>query len=132
MNKDAEALWLALGITETYCRSLPLPMYDEEAALVPAGTDIYGRTIKMTQDTLDQWHLMFDAAKNEGVELQIVSAFRSLQYQHDLIKRKLDTGRALEDILLFNTPPGFSEHHTGRALDLTTPHTPPLELVFIC
>jgi D-alanyl-D-alanine carboxypeptidase len=27
----------------------------------------------------------------------------------------------LDDILAVNTAPGFSEHHSGRALDLSTP-----------
>jgi len=28
--------------------------------------------------------------------------------------------------LKVNTPPGYSEHHTGRAVDLATPGCPPL------
>jgi D-alanyl-D-alanine carboxypeptidase len=36
----------------------------------------------------------------------------------------------IADILKINAAPGYSEHHTGRALDLTTADSPPLEVGF--
>ncbi|MEQ1638880.1 MAG: D-alanyl-D-alanine carboxypeptidase family protein [Methylococcales bacterium] len=35
-----------------------------------------------------------------------------------------------EDILTVLAPPGFSEHHTGCAVDISTPGTAPAALVF--
>jgi D-alanyl-D-alanine carboxypeptidase len=46
------------------------------------------------------------------------------------VRRKLAAGVSVEDVLCVNAPPGFSEHHTGRALDLTTPRSPVLETGF--
>ena len=66
----------------------------------------------------------------ENIELQLVSAFRSVEYQCELIQRKLDQGLNLAEILMVNAAPGFSEHHTGRAIDLTTPGEKPLEESF--
>ena len=60
-------------------------------------------------------------AAGRGVPMFLVSAFRSPRRQHDLIARKLAAGQALERILAVNAAPGYSEHHTGRALDIGAP-----------
>ena len=35
-------------------------------------------------------------------------------------------GQRIEDILKVNAAPGYSEHHTGRAVDIATPGSRPL------
>jgi len=37
---------------------------------------------------------------------------------------------AIEEILTVSAPPGFSEHHTGRAIDVSTPGCRALEVEF--
>jgi len=49
-----------------------------------------------------------------------------VRYQADLIRKKLAAGQSIEAILRVNAAPGFSEHHTGRAVDVATPGTRPL------
>ena len=39
-------------------------------------------------------------------------------------------GDSDEDIFKLSAPPGFSEHHTGKAIDLNTSGFPPLEEEF--
>lgn len=58
------------------------------------------------------------AAKRDGVSLLAVSGFRSVRRQQEIIKKKLEAGQLLADILKVNAAPGFSQHHTGFALDL--------------
>jgi D-alanyl-D-alanine carboxypeptidase len=70
------------------------------------------------------------AASAEGVRLDIVSAFRSIDRQAKIVGRKLAAGEAIDQVLTVCAPPGFSEHHTGRAIDLTTPGSPRLEAEF--
>ena len=70
---------------------------------------------------------MSEAAARDGVELQVVSAYRSVDYQAGIIRRKLENGQGIDEILRVSAAPGFSEHHTGRALDLTTPGCAVLE-----
>ena len=36
----------------------------------------------------------------------------------------------VQEILSVNAPPGYSEHHTGQAIDITTPGYEPVEEVF--
>lgn len=112
----------ALGIPENFIDICEMPIQVEGRNLVSAGMDIFGRNQTMLPQTLKAWRRMQDAAKAENVELQLVSAFRSIAYQCEIIQRKLDKGADVEEILKVNAAPGFSEHHTGRAIDLTTPN----------
>ena len=98
-----------------------MPLCQIPAALVEAGEDIYGRSQLLTRETFDSWKQMCQQAALDGVVLQLVSGFRDLDYQAEIIRRKLDRGQALDEILTINAAPGFSEHHTGRAIDLTSP-----------
>lgn len=73
---------------------------------------------------------MRQAAACTGVTLQIVSAFRSIEYQLGIVERKLTRGLTMEEILRVSAAPGYSEHHTGRCVDFTTPGFTPLEEEF--
>ena len=119
-----------LGLPTDYGRRRALPLQPEASNLVPAGTDCFDRPQQMTAEACDAWNRMQAAAANDGIRLQLVSAFRSVDYQAGLIRRKLDAGQAVRDILAVSAAPGFSEHHTGRALDLTTPGVAALEPEF--
>lgn len=124
------ALHAALGIAEDYQQTIGLPLQAEPRQLTDAGPDMFGRPQQMTPETLEAWLAMCDRAASEGVTLLLVSAYRGVNYQAEVIRRKLDSGRSLADILRVNAAPGYSEHHTGRALDIATPDNPPLETGF--
>ncbi|MEI6358111.1 MAG: M15 family metallopeptidase, partial [Verrucomicrobiota bacterium] len=65
-----------------------------------------------------------------GVTLLLISGFRSVEHQHQILAKKLAAGQTLEETLRVNAAPGYSEHHTGRAVDIGTPGCPPLEEAF--
>ncbi|ALB01624.1 D-alanyl-D-alanine carboxypeptidase [Francisella persica ATCC VR-331] len=88
--------------------------------LVSAGKDFFGRDLLLEKNTYKAWLALKQAAANDGVSLFIVSGFRSYEYQQKIIDRKLASGQTLEQIMKVNALPGESEHHTGRAIDLTT------------
>jgi D-alanyl-D-alanine carboxypeptidase len=46
------------------------------------------------------------------------------------VRAKIEKGLSLESILCVSAPPGYSEHHSGRAIDLTTNGVRPLEQEF--
>lgn len=69
-------------------------------------------------------------AENEGIILNIVSAFRTVEGQTEIIQRKIDSGQSISEILKVSAAPGYSEHHTGRAVDLTTKGFAPLSVSF--
>ena len=46
------------------------------------------------------------------------------------LRRKLESGLSIDAILSVSAPPGFSEHHTGRAVDVTTSDCSLLDVAF--
>lgn len=124
------AMHRELGIPADYARRVQLALCEEAAELVSIGPDVLGREQRLTPAAAKAWKDMRAAAKRDGIQLLVVSAYRSLDYQRALIARKLDNGRSIADILRVNAAPGYSEHHTGRALDITAPDCPPLETGF--
>ena len=114
------AILRALKIPETFAATTAMPLQLEAADLVSVGVDIYGRDQRLTPDAAQRWKAMQTAAESDGVSLLLVSAFRSVEYQLGIWERKLVAGKQIPDILAVSAPPGYSEHHTGRAIDLTT------------
>jgi len=100
----------------------------EYLELVETGVD--GREHRLVPEAASAWRQMKNAALQAGVPLSIVSAYRSVDRQVEIIRRKLDAGQKIEDILCVSAPPGFSEHHTGCAVDLAEPDAPLLETSF--
>jgi len=101
-------------------------IFREATELVSVGLDIYGREQRLTTSAAAAWSAMKMATEREGETLQLVSAFRSVDYQKQIIQRKLAAGQSWEQILRVSAVPGFSEHHTGRTIDVTTPGCKPL------
>ena len=120
----------ALGISDVHRATCRLPLYKEAEELVAAGVDMFDRPVQMTKTAYDAWLAMHNSAAEDNIELMIVSAFRSITYQCDLIQRKIDQGWEIDNILKINAIPGHSEHHTGRALDLHSGGDEPLTEAF--
>lgn len=119
-----------LGLPKDYGVKHRMRLIPEAATLIPAGRDIFDRDQRLTPAAAAAWERMKTAAAGRGVELQLVSAFRAVSYQANLIQRKLDEGQSIRKILSTSAAPGYSEHHSGRAIDLTTPGQKPLNEVF--
>lgn len=56
--------------------------------------------------------------KKVSARLTIISAFRSVEHQAGIVKRKEAAGQSPEQIYIVSSAPGHSEHHTGYALDI--------------
>ena len=76
------------------------------------------------------WRDLRAAALSDGIPLTVVSAFRTLERQADIVRGKLACGVSFETLFAASAPPGYSEHHTGRALDVTAPGARELEVEF--
>lgn len=120
----------ALGVPRDYGRTRGLRRQREPARLASIGCDIHGRQQWLQPRAARAWLRMHGRAAHDGVTLQAVSAFRSIEYQLGILERKLARGMAMHDILRVSAAPGYSEHHSGRCLDLTTPGFTPLEETF--
>ena len=111
----------ALGVPPNYASSRGLTLCLTPETLVDTEADYYGRPQRLTAQALRAWSQMKSCAAESEITLHLISAYRSPDYQYELLKRKLDAGQSLEQILQVNAAPGYSEHHTGRAVDVGTP-----------
>lgn len=116
-----------LGVDATYGRTRQLALVPEPAWLAFAGWDRYRRALWLTPAAARAWQRMQAAAAQEGVALDAISGYRSHAYQLGIFQRKLARDMSLDEILAVNAAPGYSEHHSGRALDIGTPGQAPAE-----
>ena len=120
-----EALLHELEIDPTsYQKITGLEIHSEPGKLFYAGQDRFRRAIWLTHTAALAWRKMQRSAAEQGIILEVVSAYRSHYYQKALILNKRRKGQSLTHILGVNAAPGFSEHHSGRAVDLSTPDFP--------
>lgn len=70
---------------------------------------------------------MIEAAKKDGINLKVLSAYRTVEYQENLFSRNVrqrmdDYGmsydEAVYDVSINIAPPGGSEHNAGLAVDI--------------
>lgn len=111
------------GITEEMLLARSFVAYPEARVLAIAEVNDDDRRFELEPEAAAAWKAMKADAAAAGVELWLVSAYRSVTYQARLIRAKLERGQSLEQILAVNAPPGFSEHHTGRAVDINSLET---------
>lgn len=120
-----------LGLdADQYAASTGLSAEPEPAQLTLAGFDRYRRPLWLTAAAARGWRRLQIAAAGLGVALDAISGYRSHDYQLGIFERKFARGQSLPQILQVNAAPGFSEHHSGNALDLGSPGQAPAEETF--
>lgn len=71
----------------------------------------------LTEEFMNAYNKMQNAAKEEGINLKIVSGYRSYEYQKGLYNNYVKSdGKDNADT--YSARPGHSEHQTGLAADL--------------
>ncbi len=115
-----------LGIPDDYAIDGTRPNFEEADDLVDVGPNLVGRMQRLTPETAASWQEIQTAARDDGITLMIVSGFRSIEYQASLIRKKINSGQSVSEILSVNAAPGYSEHHTGCAVDIASPGSRPL------
>ncbi len=110
-----------LGIDLATQLARGLCVHEEATNLVIADHDRNGREFLLIAAAADAWRKLKDAAIADGISMSPVSAFRSIERQAELVQRKLNAGALIDTVLTELAPPGFSEHHTGRAVDISAP-----------
>ncbi len=130
MNPRLVSLNSELGISCQFLAARGLCECEEAPCLEVAEVGADGKDHLLVPAAASAWRNLKAAAFSDSVSLFIVSAFRSIDRQMEIVRRKLEAGAPIEDILTVCAPPGFSEHHTGRAIDLSTPGSRTLEVEF--
>ena len=94
---------------------------------------------QLTPKTADAFCAMQEAALQDGIDLQLVSAYRSFERQQyiweDKYKRYTSEGMtpkdAIDRILQYSTIPGTSRHHWGTDIDITDNNAPKQKRVLV-
>ena len=76
--------------------------------LQSAGVDTFGREIQMTPDTEQTWLEMKRSSGEAGINLLLISGYRSIARQTEIVQRKLAASQSLEEILRVSAYPGHS------------------------
>lgn len=119
-----------LGIPADYAAKRNLQLQPEATELVSVGLDDNGRECLLHPAAAEAWHRMKEGAQAHDIVLLPLSGFRGIDRQAEIIRGKLALGEKIADILCTIAAPGYSEHHTGRAIDIGTPGVLPLEEAF--
>ena len=73
---------------------------------------------------------MIYAARDEGVWIVPVSGFRSIEQQQKLFQEQIQRRGSAKEAATVSAPPGYSEHHTGFAVDLTDGRFPKQDITY--
>ena len=111
----------ALGIPADYGRQRGLPHQLEAPEFVSLGPNPGGREVLLSPAAAQAWTRMQASAREAAIELVAISGFRSVEHQAAIIRNRLAAGEKIEAILRLVAAPGYSEHHTGRAVDIDVP-----------
>ena len=86
-------------------------------------------TIKLRKDAAAAYRQMAAAALQAGVSLVPISGFRSISDQKSLyFDVKAERGQVPSERAKVSAPPGYSEHHTGYAIDIGDAEAPATNL----
>lgn len=88
-----------------------------------------GYQIKLRRAAANKYTQMIGDAKADGIELMAISGFRSIVEQRQLFfeigRQRNQTSAQRAKV---SAPPGFSEHHTGYAVDIGDRNAPSTNL----
>ena len=132
MNDMLRGIYFELGIGENHLAANRLTLHEQPDLedLQVVDIDFEGKPFILTKPAGKAWARMCAQARQDDVLLLPFSGFRSYRHQRNLIARHLKSGRALDDILTHIAIPGYSEHHSGRAVDIHADGQPALDEAF--
>lgn len=96
------------------------------ASLTPLSTNAM---VRLQPEAAQKVETMITDAKALGIRLGVISGFRSLEDQQYLFfDLKAERGQTTQTRAEVSAPPGYSEHHTGYAVDFVDLSQPATEL----
>jgi LAS superfamily LD-carboxypeptidase LdcB len=88
--------------------------------------ELHGEGINLLKEAHDAFLEMKKAAYQDGIDIKVVSSYRSYERQRDIFERKyiafteegMEPLEAIDSIIEYSTIPGTSRHHWGTDADL--------------
>ncbi|KAI9135371.1 M15 family metallopeptidase [Acaryochloris sp. CCMEE 5410] len=104
---------------------------NEDNRLVNVGEFVrgtYRRSEYLDQEAAAAFTQLVNAAADANLTLQPISGFRSVNDQKELFDKQVQKLGSVEAATKLSAPPGFSEHHTGYAIDIGDRNQPEKDL----
>lgn len=120
----------AASSAQTYFGHLPYAE-DESSRLTSVGEfvrDTYRREEYLDQEAAAALQKLFAAAAQSDLILQPISGFRTVKDQTELFEKQVQKYGSIEAAAELSAPPGYSEHHTGYAIDIGDRNQPDFDL----
>ncbi|SSY80428.1 D-alanyl-D-alanine carboxypeptidase [Alysiella crassa] len=128
------SLWAATPAPKATPKSTTTPTLNQvsgmvspqkDARLVRIPSKYANKTEYIQKNVLPDLERMILAARKDGVNLRVISAFRSYNHQKNLWQRKWQQTSGndktrLQAVLRYSSPPAFSRHHWGSDVDLNS------------
>lgn len=77
----------------------------------------FGKVVKIEKETLENFNKLKKSLLEEGIDIELESAYRSLEKQKDL-REDMEEEYGIEYAEKYAALPGYSEHHTWLAVDI--------------
>lgn len=85
--------------------------------------------IQLRAAAAEQMTALLAAARRDEIQLELLSGFRSVEAQTAIFfERKAERGQRAAERASVSAPPGYSEHHTGYAIDVGDAQAPATHL----
>ena len=101
--------------------------YSIEELMGKAKIELFGKDVQLRKEAYDAFLKMKKAAYSDGIDLKVISSYRSFDHQAGIWDRKyikyvdedeLEPLDAIDKIIEYSTIPGTSRHHWGTDVDL--------------
>lgn len=109
------------GIHPRWCDKLIDSTYlavPESLVLIPPQYCFEDSRIYVDRGARDAFVRMAEAAQSDSIDLIVDSGYRSARYQARIILARMAEGESFDDVIRYVAPPGYSEHETGRTVDI--------------
>ncbi|MDB9526714.1 M15 family metallopeptidase [Oscillatoria sp. CS-180] len=101
----------------------------EEAPETELVSSAYDSAVQLRPSAVEQFDAMVAEAESQGIYLVPISGFRAIEDQHYLFfDVKAERGQTPLTRAEVSAPPGYSEHHTGYAIDIADANAPGTDL----
>ena len=118
------------GLALTLLPNLAFPTtteYTIEELMGKANIELFGKDLQLRKEAYEAFVNMKKAAYSDGIDLKVISSYRSFEHQARIWDRKysnyvddegLEPQDAIDKIIEYSTIPGTSRHHWGTDVDL--------------
>jgi zinc D-Ala-D-Ala carboxypeptidase len=100
------------------------PYAQAEARRLISVGDYHGRPESLDQDAATAFKKMIQVARSAQIKIIPISGFRTINEQIGLFARQIQRQGSPQAAAFLSAPAGYSEHHTGYAIDLADANAP--------